>query len=246
MKGTPGGTSRFLTAEWRDLVMLNYEVDPGILSPLVPAGTELDLWDGCALVSVVGFHFRRTRVLGLAIPGHCNFEEVNLRFYVRRRGPEGWRRGVVFVQEIVPRSAIAWVARTLYNENYVALPMRHTLAESLGEAMRSVRYEWRHGGRWEHVGVITRGAASIPPPESAAAFITEHYWGYASQRDGGTVEYQVEHPQWRLSAAAEAAFECDVATLYGPQFAGFLSGPPRSAFLADGSPVTVRRGIRLR
>ena len=120
-------TSRFLTAEWRDLVMLNYEIDPGILAGLVPAGTELDLWQGRALVSVVGFHFRRTRVMGVAIPGHSNFEEVNLRFYVRREGPEGWRRGVVFVKEIVPRFAIAWVARALYNENYVALPMRHAI-----------------------------------------------------------------------------------------------------------------------
>ena len=133
-------TSRFLTAEWRDLVMLNYEVDPGILAGLVPAGTELDLWQGRALVSVVGFHFRRTRVLGVAIPGHANFEEVNLRFYVRRAAPGvagEWRRGVVFVKEIVPRRAIAWVARTLYNENYVALPMRHAVAELEAGGRRS-------------------------------------------------------------------------------------------------------------
>ena len=236
---------RFLTAEWRDLVMLNYEVEPDILVRLVPAGTELDLWEGRALVSVVGFHFRRTRVLGLAIPWHCNFEEVNLRFYVRHRGPEGWRRGVVFVKELVPRFAIAWVARTLYNENYVALPMRHAVAEIAGEAARSVRYEWRFGGRWAHVGVVATDVPEVPPPEAEATFITEHYWGYVSQRDGGTVEYQVEHPQWRVSPAMENSFDCDVAALYGPQFAVALSSAPRSAFLADGSPVTVRRGVRL-
>jgi uncharacterized protein YqjF (DUF2071 family) len=241
-------SSRFLTAEWRDLVMLNYEVDPGILAGLVPAGTELDLWQGRALVSVVGFHFRRTRVMGVAIPGHCNFEEVNLRFYVRREGPEGWRRGVVFVKEIVPRFAIAWVARALYNENYVALPMRHAVAELAGGAGRSVGYEWRHDGRWCRVGVVTSGQAGIPPADSEATFITEHYWGYARQRDGGTVEYQVEHPQWRVSAASESRFECDVAALYGAPFArflGVLGMPPASAFLADGSPVTVRKGVRL-
>lgn len=238
-------TSRFLTAEWRDLVMLNYEVDPVLLSGLVPAGTELDLWQERALVSVVGFHFRRTRVLGVAIPGHCNFEEVNLRFYVRRRGPEGFRRGVVFVKEIVPRFAIAWVARTLYNENYVALPMRHSIVDNEAGAERSVSYQWRCDGRWCDVGIVASTPPGIPPADSEETFITEHYWGYARQRDGGTVEYQVEHPQWRVSPALESRFECDVAGLYGAPFAGFLSGPPASAFLADGSPVTVRRGERL-
>ena len=239
---TPG---RFLTAEWRDLVMLNYEVDPGVLAPLVPAGTELDLWQGSALVSIVGFRFLRTRVLGLAIPGHVNFEEVNLRFYVRRAGPEGWRRGVVFVKELVPRAAIAWVARTLYNENYVALPMRHEIEELPENAARRVTYACRFAGRWCRAGVTAGGAASLPPPDSEATFITEHYWGYARQRDGGTVEYRVEHPQWRVSAATANLFECDVAALYGAPFAGALAGPPRSAFLAEGSLVSVRRGERL-
>lgn len=236
---------RFLTAEWRDLVMLNYEVDPAVLAPLVPIGTELDRWQGRALVSVVGFHFRRTRVLGLAIPFHVHFEEVNLRFYVRREGPEGLRRGVVFIKEIVPRAAIAWVARTLYNENYVALPMRHTVEGDDADVTRRVAYEWRHAGRWCRAGVSVRGVAQIPPADSEATFITEHYWGYARQRDGGTVEYQVEHPQWSVSAATDSAFECDVTALYGAPFASALAGPPASAFLADGSAVTVRRGVRL-
>src|SRR5262245_39598094 len=115
----------FLTAHWCDLAMLNYEVSPAVLSDLIPAGTELDSWGGHTFVSMVGFRFLRTRVLGLAVPGHSNFDEVNLRFYVRRNAHDGWRRGVVFVKEIVPHRAIAWLARALYNENYVALPMRH-------------------------------------------------------------------------------------------------------------------------
>jgi uncharacterized protein YqjF (DUF2071 family) len=238
----------FLTAAWRDLVMLNYEVDPAILVELVPAGTELDLWQGRALVSVVGFRFLETRVLGLAIPWHVDFEEVNLRFYVRRESEEGLRRGVVFVKEIVPRRAIAWLARVLYNENYVALPMSHAIEEGSslpGGAPRRVEYGWLHAGRPCRAGVSCRSAAEVPPPESEATFITEHYWGYARQRDGGTVEYRVEHPQWAVSAAIETTFECDVAALYGQRFAGFLGAPPVSAFLADGSAITVRRGERL-
>ena len=233
----------FLTAQWRWLVMLNYEVDPALLRPLVPAGTELDAWGGVTYASVVGFLFLDTRVLGIPIPFHRDFEELNLRFYVRRRGPEGWRRGVVFVKEIVPRFAIAAVARVVYNENYVALPMRHRVDLSV-ETGGTVEYGCRHGGRWSTVRAEVRGPARSLAEGSEEEFITEHYWGYARQRDGGTVEYQVEHPRWNVWRAESAALDCDVAALYGPGFVDALSAPPRSALVADGSQIIVRRGRR--
>lgn len=232
----------FLTAEWRDLAMFNYEIDPTALTSLVPRGTELDRWSGRTFVSVVGFRFRDTRVCGLAIPGHRDFEELNLRFYVRRNAPDGWRRGVVFVKEIVPRRAIAWLARALYNENYFALPMRHRL-EATSSSRRAV-YEWFHGRRWNALTLDFTGASSVPADESEETFITEHYWGYARQRDGGTVEYQVEHPRWSVWRATAATLDCDVASFYGPEFAECLRASPRSAFIADGSAVIVRRGVR--
>src|SRR6185295_4061969 len=128
MAGTFGRT--FLTAEWRYLAMLNYEIDPAVLSPLVPRGTELGRWNGKTFVSMVGFLFLNTRVMVLSIPFHCDFEEINLRCYVRHRAADGWRRGVVFVKEIVPRAAIAWTARWLYDENYVALPTGNVILRS--------------------------------------------------------------------------------------------------------------------
>jgi uncharacterized protein YqjF (DUF2071 family) len=234
----------FLKAEWRWLVMLNYEMDPALLRPLVPAGTELDAWGGVTYASVVGFLFRRTRVLGVPIPFHRNFEELNLRFYVRRRGPEGWRRGVVFVKEVVPRFAIAAVARWIYNENYVALPMRHRVALS-PQTGGSVEYGWRTGGRWSSVRAEVRGPARPLAAGSEEEFITEHYWGYARQRDGGCVEYQVEHPRWNVWRAESAALDADVAALYGPAFAAPLSAAPRSALVADGSAIVVRQGRRV-
>jgi uncharacterized protein YqjF (DUF2071 family) len=234
----------FLTAEWRWLVMLNYEMDPALLRPLVPAGTELDAWGGVTYASVVGFLFRRTRVLGIPIPFHRNFEELNLRFYVRRRGPEGWRRGVVFIKEVVPRFAIAAMARLIYNENYVAMPMRHRVDVS-AETGGSVEYGWRTGGRWASVRAEVRGPARPLAEGSEEEFITEHYWGYARQRDGGCVEYQVEHPRWKVWRAESAALDCDIAALYGAAFAGALSAPPRSALVADGSPIIVRQGRRI-
>lgn len=235
---TPG---IFLTAEWRHLVMLNYAVDPALLRPLVPAGTELDRWEGTTFVSMVGFLFLRTRVLGVPVPFHRDFEEVNLRFYVRRRGPEGWRRGVVFVKEIVPRRAIAWVARTVYGENYVALPMAHTLPAGDG----TLEYRWRHAGGPCALRATIRGEPDPLAPGSEAEFIAEHYWGYARQRGGGSVEYRVEHPRWRAWRAESAALEGDMAALYGRDFAGPLGSAPSSAFVADGSDVVVRRGVRL-
>lgn len=234
---------RFLTAEWRYLVMLNYLIDPVVLRPFVPQGTELDSWQGQTFVSIVGFMFRNTRMLGLPIPGHINFEELNLRFYVRRKGPEGWRRGVVFIKELVPRWAIATTARLVYNENYISLPMRHEIMRGEGET--AVSYQWRWQKAWHSVQIQAQGQPQPLQPGSQEEFITEHYWGYARQRDGGTVEYQVEHPPWNVWQAANCQFTCDVASLYGPDFAPALQAEPASAFLADGSAVTVRQGVRI-
>ena len=239
------GKGAFLTAEWRELAMLNYEIAPSTLAPLVPSGTELDRWEGLTYLSVVGFRFLSTRVLGLRVPGHVDFEEVNLRFYVRRREGEEWRRGVVFVRELVPRRAIAWAARALYNEPYRALAMRHSIERDADGVPCAVRYEWRRDGRWEGLGVRVAGESVPPEPGSEAEFITEHYWGYTRQRDGSTVEYRVEHPPWWVWNAAESRLDADVRTLYGPLFAEALSAKPRSAFLATGSPVTVFRPRRL-
>src|SRR5579862_1976128 len=152
----------FLTAEWRHLVILNYEVPPSSLLDLVPSGTELDSFEGRAFLSLVGFLFEKTRVLGVPVPFHRRFEEVNLRFYVRRPGGEGDRRGVVFVKEIVPRRAVAFLARALYGENYVALPMSHRI-EPEREGPRSVAYCWSFEGRTESLSL-----AGISAPRSLA------------------------------------------------------------------------------
>ena len=221
--------------------MLNYEIDPSVLAPLVPDGTELDRWEGTAYVSVVGFRFLSTRVLGLRVPGHVDFEEVNLRFYVRRREGEDWRRGVVFIRELVPRRAIAWAARAMYNEPYHSLAMRHRIERGASGMPRDVRYEWRRAGRWEGLRVRVEGEPTSLVPGSEAEFITEHHWGYTRQRDGSTIEYRVEHPSWRVWVASESRLDADARALYGAEFAEALSMGPRSAFLATGSPVTVFR-----
>ena len=221
--------------------MLNFAIEPGLIEPLVPPGTELDFHDGQTFVSVVGFLFLRTRVLGWPIPLHRNFEEVNLRFYVRRRTNEGWRRGVTFVRELVPRRAIALIARAFYDEPYLAVPMRHSIAQGAGGL--SLRYEWWRAARWETLGMTTAEPACEVIPGSHEEFITEHYWGYTRRRSGLS-EYQVEHPRWRVRPAQTTEFEADVATLYGSQFVETLSAPPASSFIAEGSVIEVRRRTR--
>jgi uncharacterized protein YqjF (DUF2071 family) len=235
----------FLRARWEYLVMLNYEIDPALLARHVPRGTELDSWNGKTFVSMVGFLFQKTSVLRIPALGYRNFEEVNLRFYVRRLTSSGWRRGVVFIKEIVPRRLIAFIARAVYNEAYVALPMRHSLLLPVDSKPGKFIYEWGPGTVWHKLAVEVMGAPSLPAPDSEEAFITEHYWGYCKQRDGGTVEYQVEHPRWRVWRARHAQLACDAQRLYGSDFARALSQQPSSAFAAEGSEVVVRRGRRL-
>jgi uncharacterized protein len=235
----------FLTAEWRDLLILTYEVDPGLLAPYLPDRTALDLFGGRALVSLVGFRFLDTRVRGVAIPGHRNFEELNLRFYVTHQPRDGaLRRGVVFIKEVVPRSAIAWVARVVYGEPYRALPMRHTLVTD-PDGRTEVRYELMLGGRWQEMSARASGPALLATDRAECAFITEHYWGYTRRSATATDEYEVRHPVWRVREAGAVRLTLDSAALYGKKFLPTLAAPPVSAFLAEGSPVAVFPGKRL-
>ncbi len=229
----------FLTADWRYLAMLNFTVDPGLLTPFIPAGTELDYFERETFLSVVGFLFLNTRVLGMAVPLHRDFEEVNLRFYVRRKSIDGWKRGVVFVRELVPRRAIATVARVFYGEPYSAMPMQHTVIDD-GKAV-AVEYRWRRGKKWESLSMTAVGEAKNVTASSHEEFITEHSWGYTAGRR--TSEYRVEHPRWKIWPATSAKFRADISTLYGEQFVSPLSAPVVSSFIAEGSHVQVWRKI---
>lgn len=240
--------STFLTAQWRNLLMLNYEIDPEILRPLVPVGTELDFWNGKTFVSMVGFQFLQTRIKRMWIPFHSNFNEINLRFYLRRQGPDGPQRGVAFIKEIVPRwaIAIATVARCVYNENYVSRPMTSSLElPAHRDKTGRVRYGWKSPSGWNYLQADFSGEPKVPEPGSEEEFITEHYWGFSSQRDGSTLEYRVTHPQWRVWQASPSTFTCHIEEVYGPQFQETLQKEPTSAFVAEGSAIEVYSGVPL-
>jgi len=236
----------FLTAYWKYLAMLNYEVDPKILLSRLPTGTELDTFEGKTFVSMVGFLFHDTKVLRIPIPFHQDFEEINLRFYVRHKAKDGeWRRGVVFVKEIVPKFAIALVARAIYEEHYISIPTRHTLEFDENENPKFVAYEWEYEDKWHSLSVKPTGQAYSLKPGSEEEFIAEHYWGYTRHSDNSTTEYKVEHPTWKVWSVKESTFDCDIAGLYGAEFSEFLKVKPSSAFLAEGSNVTVYMGNKL-
>ena len=221
--------------------MFNYDIAPAALRPLVPPHTELDEFDGRTLVSLVGFRFLDTRVLGVPIPFHRHFPEVNVRFYVKRQASDGWRRGVVFIKELVPKPAIAWTARAVYNEPYRTLPMRFHVNMSGAEQglPGSIRYGWRFGDQWQHMDAATSGAPVQPAAETEAAFVSTRGWGYGMRRDGRALEYRVTHPAWRVWNTERYSLQGDLARLYGRSIADALGRTPSSVFVADGSAVSV-------
>ncbi|RYE29783.1 MAG: DUF2071 domain-containing protein [Sphingobacteriaceae bacterium] len=230
---------RFLQAEWKNLLMLNYEVDPELLKPYLPAGTELDLWQGKALVSVVGFMFLNTKVLGIKWPWHINFEEANLRFYVKRFDGKEWKRGAVFISEIVPKYLIPIIANNLYNEQYQAMPMRHKFT-ALPNKQTEYLYEWKFKNHWNTVSAVVADEATVMEPNGAEAFIFEHYWGYNKFNDKTTLAYQVEHPSWKIKEVISSVFDANIKDLYGAAFEPYLKVKPFSAFFAEGSEVAIR------
>lgn len=233
----------FLTGEWRKLVMFNYEVDPEILKPYLPVKTELDFWDSKCYVSLVGFMFLNTKVRGFKIPYHCDFEEVNLRFYVRYfdpESPDNFKRGVVFIKEIVPKRAIAFVANTVYKEPYVALPMGHSWITS--DDHQLVSYKWKKNNVWNLMSVKTEISSCEIENESEEEFITEHFWGYTKFSERKTSQYEVTHPRWNIYKIIDYSVDVDFAAIYGNNFAFLGQLKPISVFLAEGSEIAVKGG----
>jgi uncharacterized protein YqjF (DUF2071 family) len=233
--------STFLSAEWKNLLMLNYAVSASLLERFVPAGTELDSFDGVTYLSLVGFEFNRTHMFGLPVPFHQAFEEVNLRFYVRRSS----KRGVVFIRELVPKYLVSTIARLAFNENYSCVAMSHRIESSADDESVKAAYSWGSGADRSLMRIETEGASFLPSEGSLSQFITEHFWGYAAQPDGGCLEYEVQHPRWNVRNAKIAGFSGNAAPLYGPEIAECLMRSPDSAFLAEGSGVTVFKGKRI-
>ncbi len=219
--------------------MANYVVEPSLLENRVPKGTKLDFHEGKCFVSLVGFMFVDTRVLGIPIPFHRNFEEVNLRFYVKRETTDEVRRGVCFVKEIVPRFAITTVARMLYGEPYETWKMSHE------EREKELTYSWSKRDLNNRLFVEIAENLGVPAENSEGEFIIEHYWGYTKRGENRTDEYKVEHPKWELFNVNYAEIDVDFGGTYGEEFDFLSEKEPHSIFLARGSEVAVFKGEKI-
>lgn len=233
----------FLTAQWKNLIMANYIIDPEHLEKFIPKGTELDYWSGNCYVSLVGFLFKETKVLGITIPNHTDFEEVNLRFYVKRFENGAWKRGVVFIKEIVPKKAITFVANTFYKENYETRNMGHK--HELQSEIRTVSYHWENAGKTNFIEVKAYDFSTLIEADSEAGFITEHYFGYTKYNGKTTYEYEVKHPKWNQYTIKNHTIDINFQEVYGTDF-GFLNNlSPASVFLTDGSGIKVENKRKL-
>ncbi|MGU3376469.1 YqjF family protein [Chryseobacterium sp. M5A1_1a] len=226
----------FLKAEWRKLAIINYEINPGILLKYLPEGTELDFYKNKCYVSLVGFMFLNTKLLGLPIPFHRNFEEVNLRFYVKKKENGIWKRGVVFIKEIVPKPALSFVANSVYKENYHTMPMKSLIYEKEDELL--IKYSWKDK-RWHSIQITAERMAKPMEVDSEFEFITEHYFGF-TKKDKNTSEYEVYHPKWKCYPVKDHHLEIDFHKVYGKDFECLNHQEPISVMLAEGSEIEVK------
>ena len=235
----------FLSAQWEYLAMFNYEVDPSVLQMHLPPYTEIDYFNGKALVSVVGFLFNDTKVLGIKWPGHVNFEEVNLRYYIKHFDGNVWKRGVGFVSEIVPKPIVAGMANLLYNEHYSTAIMENNIEEN--KDVLTVSYCWKKKGQlWNAMSVAAENRLNEIQNDSEEEFILEHYYGFNELNRHTTIEYAVQHPRWQTYPVTNFLLECDVEKLYGKEFVPFIQNKkPCSVFLAKGSAVTVKMPVKI-
>ncbi|MES2392585.1 MAG: DUF2071 domain-containing protein [Acidobacteriota bacterium] len=234
----------FLTAQWRKLIMAQYEVSPEILEPFLPEGVELDLFRNRCYISLVGFLYDRVRLLRMPIPFHTSFEGINLRFYVRRMNAMGtWDRGVVFIREFVPSPAIGLIGKAIYDQEYTTAPTAHRIIPS--ENHLSVEYMWTFDGRAQRMCVE---AALTPEPVvegSEEEFMTDHYWGFARRRNGTTSAYRVARPRWETYRVQNHGIAANFSSMYGEAFAGLNYQLPSSVLLAHGSAVSISDGVFL-
>ena len=230
-------TSHFLHAEWNNLIMANYVVPEEFLLPFVPEKTELDFYKGKTYISLIGLMFLNTRIRGFSVPYHVNFEEINLRFYVKHNDRGIWKRGTVFIKEIVSKPVISFVANSLFKEKYSTMKMKHFHVEKTD--VIETCYQWKYKDKWNKITAECHKKSSPMRIDSEEEFIAEHYWGYTKFNDERTYEYEVEHPRWEIFHVSDYNIDCDFKEIYGDEFSFLNYTKPSSVFMAKGSEVRI-------
>ena len=229
--------SHFLHTEWNNLIMANYVVPKELLLPFIPGKTEIDFFEDKTFISLIGFMFLNTRILGFSVPHHINFEEVNLRFYVKYNDHGKWKRGIVFIKEIVPRPVISFFANLLYGENYSTMKMKHFQIEKADEI--ETCYEWKYENKWNKIAASSQEKSLPVRMDSEEEFIAEHNWGYTKYKENKTYEYEVNHPRWEIFKVLNYTIDCNFSGIYGNEFSFLNDTAPSSVFMARGSEVKI-------
>jgi uncharacterized protein YqjF (DUF2071 family) len=229
--------SIFLKANWENIIMVNYEIDTKVLLPFLPNGVELDLYQGKAYISLVGFMFKKTKLFNISIPKLGTFEEINLRFYVIRKEENQIKRGVVFINETIPYKIVAWMANVLYKEHYTVVPTKHTITKA--EKSQKVTFEWMVNKKWNSIYVEHEIPTLQMHQSSLEKFIYEHYYGYTKINDNKTEEYRLRHPSWKIHNVIDYQISCDFEAMYGEAFSILNHTKPAAVFIAEGSSVAI-------
>jgi len=227
----------FLTAEWQNIIMVNYEIDPKYLAPYLPQGVNLDYYNGKTYISLVGFLFKDSSLFKIPIPLFGTFEEINLRFYVTRKIGNEVKRGVVFINETVPNKTVAWVANKLYKEHYTSIPTKHKW--KIDADYKEIEYQWMVNKKWNRLKVIANTNALKMKVGSIEEFIFEHYFGYTKVNTTQSIEYKVNHPSWYVNEIKDYIVNCDFCDFYGKNFEILNSTKSHSIMLAEGSAVSI-------
>lgn len=227
----------FLKANWENIIMANYEIAPEVLAPYLPKGVELDLFDGKCYISLVGFMFKKTRLFNIPIPYLGTFEEINLRFYVKRKDGNLLKRGVVFINETIPYQIVAWMANKLYKEHYTVVPTKHEINNF--DTTQNIKFEWLLNKKWHSIYVEASTKSEVMQTDSLEQFIYEHYYGYTKIDANNTEEYKLQHPSWKTNKVLNYKIDCDFEMMYGKPFSVLNATKPEAVFIAEGSSVKV-------
>ncbi len=234
----------FLKANWENIIMANYEIDPAILTPFLPKGVSLDLYKGKAYVSLVGFMFKKTKLFNVPIPLLGTFEEINLRFYVQRNEDGITKRGVVFINETIPYRIVAWVANKLYKEHYNVVPTKHSITEESDS--KKIKFDWLLNKKWNSIYVEASNKSQSMKKDTLEKFIYEHYFGYTKIDENNTEEYRLQHPSWKINTVIDTKIDCDFKAMYGETFSILNETKPEAVFIAEGSSVKIEwKRVRL-
>jgi uncharacterized protein YqjF (DUF2071 family) len=227
----------FLKANWENIIMANYEIDPELLTSFLPKGVALDLFNNKCYVSLVGFMFKNTRLFNIPIPWFGTFEEINLRFYVIRKEEGITKRGVVFINETIPYPIVAWIANKLYKEHYTVVPTRNDIQHN--NEVKKIRFEWFLNKKTNSIFIEANNESAPIKKGSLEQFIYEHYYGYTKVSDTKTEEYKLQHPSWETHQVIDYQIDCDFEAMYGSAFSVLNTTKPEAVFIAKGSSVGI-------